>query len=62
MPYYKTVIVVLRGTAAKLAQRHGCTSQYVTKCLRYEAHSELADAVRKDALTTFKGKRIQLEL
>lgn len=61
MAYKKTVILCLRGTNKKLAAKYGCTEQYVGKCLRYEAYSELADNIRRDALSDFKGKKVQLD-
>ena len=60
--YYKTIILCVRGTNKKLASKFKCSEQYVGKCLRYEAYSELADAIRKDAISNHKGKKIQLEL
>ncbi len=62
MPYYKTIIVVVRGVNKALAAKHGCSEQYVGRCLRYEAHSELADNIRKDAIKNYHGKRVNLEL
>lgn len=60
--YYRTEIITPNGARSKLARKHGCSAQYAGRCLRFEAHSELADRIRKDAIASFHGKKIQIEV
>jgi hypothetical protein len=62
MAYLRTEILVPTGVRRKIAEKHSCTHQYVGKCLRYEAQSELADKIRKDAITNFFGQKTQIKV